>query len=164
MYQDAVNKRQSVELKIGPGNYGYYQVIEQWNAMLVDPEAAEWGAPLILRLLDLVDQLHNKDDTLQVFNAPEWASIRSCIGPAEAGWQKHCPVCELTNIGFGTSGFCDEYYSVDYEAKVVIWQSVYPDGVPEKDDSVCAKCGSELPDKEWGSVFSAIKGFSVVRK
>jgi|GEM_PF-4486109 len=164
MHQNAVHQRQPIQLKLGPGSCGYYQVVEQWNEMLGDPETAEWGAPLVLRLLDLVDGLGDKDDTMAVYNTPQWSEIIAKRGSAEAAWQVRCGHCELINIGFGTSGFSDEYYMVDYQAKVVTWQSVYPDGAPDLEETICAECGSELPEKIWGSVFAALKGYSVVRK
>jgi hypothetical protein len=164
MYQDAVHNRQRIEIEPGPGNYGYYQVVEQWNSMLDDQEAAEWGAPLVQRLLGLVDQLDDRDDTMAVYGTPEWSEIIRKRGPAESAWQIRCEKCGLNNIGFSTSGFLDEYYVVNYQARVVAWQSLYPDGAPDHDEGVCAECGAQLPEKVWGSVFSALKGYTVVRK
>ncbi len=164
MYQDSVRNRCPIDLQIGPGKYGYYQIIEQWNGMLDDSDSTEWGAPLILRLLDLVDGLDNKDDTMHVYNAPEWSEIIARRGPAEAAWQSKCPSCGLINIGFGTSGFVDDYYTVNYESREVIWQSIYTDEPPNRDESICDQCGTSLSKKSWGSVFAALRGFTVVRK
>ena len=163
MYQDTVRDGRPIDLQIGPGKYGYYQVIEQWNAMLADVEVSEWGAPLILRLLDLVDGLEIKDDVMRVYETQEWAEIAARRGPADAGWQADCPNCGLSNIGFGTSGFVDECYTVNYESREVVWEALFPDGPPDRDESLCARCGTSLPEKCWGSVFASLKGFTVVR-
>ena len=164
MYQDTVRDRHPVDLHIGPGQYGYYQIIEQWNAMLADAEVAEWGVPLILRLLDHVDGLEDKDDVNRIFETQEWAEIVARRGPAEAGWKATCPYCQLTNIGFGASGFFDEYYTVNYESREVVWKPLTPDESLDLDTSLCARCGKTLPEKRWGSVFAVVKGFAVVRE
>lgn len=163
MYQDSIKKRRPVKLKLSPGNYAYYQIIEQWNAMVGDSDVAEWGAPLILRLLDLVDNLDDKDDTIQIFNSPDWAILRKAIGPAEAGWEAKCSGCGLKNIGFGTSGFCDDVCVIDYDRHVVTWQSIYLHDAPDYKGHICEKCGAELPPKIWKSVYEVLKGFTIVR-
>ena len=164
MYQDFVKDKRPIDLKIGPGKYGYYQVIEQWNAMLGDSETIEWGAPIILKLLDFVDGLENKDDTLRIYKTTEWHEIVGRRGPAEAAWKAQCPNCGLVNIGFGTSGFVDEYYTVDYSSRQVVWRPIYPDRPPDRDNSLCSQCNALLPEKSWVSVFTALRGFTVLRK
>lgn len=163
MYQDNVHSRSPIEIKLDTGLYGYFNIAEQWNAMLADPEAADWGADLILALLDIVDQSSNKDNTSLVFCTPEWKAIVEKRGPVEAAWCAKCTSCKKDNIGFGVSGFLDEYYVVDYNEKTITWRSVHEEGAVFPNSDNCYHCGQPLPDKEWISPFKAIKGFSIIR-
>lgn len=162
MYQEEVQNRRSINVELKAGNYAYYNIAEQWNAMLADPETADWSESLILSLLTKVDSATDKDDTLSLFDTPEWKSIIDRRGPAEAAWQSKCTECGLINIGFGTSGFLDEYYSIDYESKIITWRSTHADGAELPDYTICDKCGNNLHDKVWLSPFVVIKGYTIV--
>jgi hypothetical protein len=163
MYQENVHNRKPIEVKLKTGTYGYYNIAEQWNAMLADPETAEWGADLIIKLLDIIDHASKKDDTSLIYNSPEWKAIVNRRGPIEAAWRSKCSTCQFVNIGFGVSGFLDEYYVIDYEAMTITWRSVYEEGVVIPQHDKCSKCGQMLSKEEWISPFQAIKGFTIIR-
>jgi hypothetical protein len=163
MFQDKVKNRLPIEVELRKGNYGYFNIAEQWNAMLSDPDASDWGEKYILSLLDKIDAASEKDDTLNIFNTPEWKAIVDRRGPVEAAWKAKCTLCGMLNIGFGTSGFVDEYYTVDYERKTITWRSIYAENASPVENSLCGKCGKKLHNKECISPFAAIKGFTVIR-
>ena len=131
--------------------------------MLEDEETAEWGEPLVISLLNQVDALENKDNTMAVYETPEWAQIVARRGPAESAWLTQCPDCSLVNIRFAASGFISDYYTIDYDAKTITWHKPSENGYPDIDESHCAKCDALLPEGAACSVYKAIKGFTVVR-
>ena len=163
MYQENIINRKPVHLELREGNYGYVNVLNEWNAMLADPEIADWGEPLILNLLELIDSLKDKDDTRRIFKSPEWKEIANRRGPIEAAWRCLCDNCKSINIGFGTSGFIDEYYTIDYQSKVITWKSVYDKDAVIPDPGLCYNCKTKLTNQEWISTFLAIKGYTIIR-
>lgn len=163
MYQENIIKRKPVHLELRRGNYGYFNVLNEWNAMLADTEIADWGEPLILDLLGLIDSLKDKDDTRRIFKSPEWKEIVNRRGPIEAAWRCLCDHCQSINIGFGTSGFIDEYYTIDYQAKVITWKSVSDKDAVIPDPGLCFNCKTKLTNRDWISTFLATKGYTIVR-
>ena len=81
MYQDKVNNHKPIEVELEEGTYCYYNIAEKWNAMLCDSETAAWGARLIINLLNLVDGLKDKDDTMEIYQTPEWKELVEKCGP-----------------------------------------------------------------------------------
>lgn len=162
MYQEKVNNRQAIEVKLQKGTYCYYNIAEKWNWLLCEPEIADWGAPLIVRLLDKVETLKDKDNTIAIYETPEWLELVSRIGPAEAAWEQTCLDCGQVNIGFGSSGFVNEFYIVDYDLKTITWKSCYSkDPYPNYD--LCGKCGGRLSLKKEISPYKATKEYKIIR-
>jgi hypothetical protein len=162
-YQNQVRNNQPLNIELKKGAYCYYNIAEKWNAMISDPDAVNWGAKLIINLLNTVDSLNDKDDTMKIYQTSEWKEIAEKCGPIESAWKASCPSCSQVNIGFYVSGFLDQFYLINYEAKSVTWQSVYKDGAVIPNYDKCSNCNSVLLSSESVSPYTALKDYKIIK-
>lgn len=163
MYQNNIKNLICINVELKAGNYCYFNIAEQWNAILDCRKLAESNKALFLKLLELTDRLENKDDTMQLFTSPEWGDLVALRGPVDAAWEAECNQCGAKNIGFGFSGFGDINYEIDYQNKTIRFFSSY-EKRNFKDLSICFNCKEPLYQKKWGSPYRINRGFKIVRE
>lgn len=125
--------------------YCLFNLHQQWDgAFSFNPGRAE-ALPFILSLGQKIIQ-YEKDDTLCLFNEPEWKSLLALSGPVETVMIKQCSNCAREYPCMGTSGFYDANGIVCPQCGDVYFKSYY-----ETDENPCPSCGKALPSAEhWG--------------
>jgi hypothetical protein len=125
--------------------YCLFNLHEQWaGAFSYNPGRTE-ALPLILSLGQKMIQ-YGKDDTLRLYNEPEWVGLVGLRGPVETVTIHQCSNCSREYPCMGTSGFYDAAGIVCPKCGDVYFKSYY-----ENDLSPCPNCGEKLPDaKYWG--------------
>lgn len=118
--------------------YCLFNLFQQWeSAFPFAPGQVKTLAP-ILRLARSL-QANSQDDTLKLFNTPEWKELVEMRGPFECAIEYGCKDCGNDFIGFGQSGFDDRYPSICRECGDVWLQSGYDNAPLPR-----CHCGGEL--------------------
>lgn len=94
-----------------------------------------------------------EDDTMLLFNEPEWAELVAMRGPVDGVELLHCDSCARTEAQFFVSGFLDIRPLTCTQCGDVLFQSTYADqpvpacgcgGRYSVGRASCARCGNAL--------------------
>ena len=107
-------------------SYCVYNLHAEFQAAFGYQPQRTAALPLIRSLArKIID--YAEDDTLLLFNEPEWAQLVDMRGPVEGVELLRCDACDRTEAQFFMSGFLDLRALTCIECGDVIFQSTYDD-------------------------------------
>ena len=119
----AIDAIRGLEIQFEDGCCLFNVYLEWRGAYSFSPGRQEALDP-IRRLSSLVANSRN-DDTLKLYETPDWKALVALRGPFECAIRYTCRDCHTEYIGFGQSGFDDRYPAICSSCGNVWMQSGY---------------------------------------
>lgn len=106
--------------------YCLYNLVGEWKSAFSYLPGRREALPPILSLANRLTTFES-DDTLDLYQSPEWAELVRLRGPAESVLTCSCAQCGTQFVTIGTSGFLDVTSLVCTACGNVYFKSVYDD-------------------------------------
>ena len=137
----AIDRLRALDVRLDRGGC-IFNLYQQWTGAFSYSPGRSEALPAILGLARELESFPS-DDTLAMYELPQWSELVELRGPVEVVQVFRCPDCRRQYVSMGTSGFYDANGLVCPDCGNVYFKSYYD----ESPTPPCS-CGGSFPARE----------------